>query len=415
MTTRPYFRIINTTKPLPLFLALVVVAFSFFNIPQILFRDIGYNTTIHLAHAFVNGRLHVEPPVKPLDLINVEDRYYVPFPPAPALLMTPIVAVLGVDLNPLWITPLLGMFTALILYRLYHRLTGNDELSISMSAAMVFGTAYWLCVRYVFDTYLAHMLTVLVVALAFLECFGKQRGWIIGLCLGIGCASRQLTVFIVPFCLAVLWWMPNRNSTWWLRLKPVLGVVTVLGGIFCGLLWYNWIRFGSPLNSGYASLIEEDWYAYRLNTWGNFNWRYIPSNFLIMFVLGFSFDFLPPAYTMPVMSQWGTSLTYASPFLFFAFRGRLPGPAIIQYAGWLCIVPILVVILMYKSAVGAWQINGIRYALDFLPLLSLFAVMGMKQHNGPEGSRWRRLLITYAIGLNLLAIAITHSRTLFPS
>jgi 4-amino-4-deoxy-L-arabinose transferase-like glycosyltransferase len=397
-----------------LFVAAVCAVLFFFNAPQI-FRSPGYNTALHLADSFLQGRLDVDPPEDPIDLIQYAGRTYVPFPPAPALLMVPFVAVFGVGFMPIFLAPLLGGLTAWVLFRLYRRLTDDDEIAYWLAAAMIFGTAYWLCVRYVFDTYLAHMLAVLAVSIALLESFGRQRGWIVGLFLGIACASRQLSVFVVPFAFALLFFLPRAPSPWWKRLVPCFGAAAALGLVFAGLLGYNWARFGSPFEDGYAWVVEETWYAVRLEKWGNFNWRYIPSNVLRMFVMGFSIDFRPPDYMVPSMSPWGTSLTFASPFIFFALRGKLAAPKLVNAAGWLCAGVILLALLMHKSAGGGWQINGMRYALDFLPLVSLYAAMGMKRHNDACGKSLRRSLVAYSILLNVAAIAITHARHLFPA
>ncbi len=404
-------------KSLRIYLVATLLVLFIFNVPQIMFRDLGYNTAVQLAQSFLDGRLDVDPPeeVEPLDLILHEERYYVPFPPAPALFLTPLVAVFGLDFNPLWITPLLGMLTAGVLFGLYRRLTQHDEISYLLSAAMIFGTAYWLCVRYAFDTYLAHMLTVLFVSIALWETLGKQRGWVIGLCLGIACSCRQLTVFVIPFVMAFLWFVPHTPAPWWARLKPIFTALCVLGFIFFALLWYNWARFGSPFETGYGWVIEDEWYAYRLERWGNFNWRYIPSNFLRMFIMGFSIEFQPPSYMTPAMSPWGTSLTFASPFIFYALWGRLTGPRMVTVTAWLSVTLVLLAVLMHKSAGGGWQINGMRYALDFLPLLSLLIATGMQRFDDAAGAKIRRAVVAYAILLNGVAIVITHTRHFFPS
>lgn len=402
------------TKRRWLFPLLVLAAFFFFNLPQLAFRDVGYNTAVHLADSFLQGRLDVDPPEEPLDLIEYNGRYYVPFPPLPALLLTPLVAVFGNGLNPLWLTPLLGMLTAAAMARLFRRLTQSEEIGYALSTAMVFGTAYWLCVRYAFDTYLAHMVAVLALTLALLECTGRRRGWLVGLCIGAACASRQLTLFSAPFFLAWLWFPPRAPASVFQRLRPCLGAVAALGLVLLGLMAYNHARFGSPFEDGYAWVIEETWYAYRLERWGNLNWRYIPTNFLRMFVMGFTIQFEPPSYMIPQMSPWGTSLTFASPFIFFAFAGKLPAPRLVQRLGWICAGAILLPILLHKSAGGGWQINGMRYTLDFLPLISLYAAMGMKRYDRGVGRRLWLVLIAYAIALNGLAIALTHTRHFFP-
>ena len=397
------------------FLCVLWLVLMLFNVPQLLFRDIGYNTALELAHSFLEGRLDVDPPAEPLDLILWEGRYYVPFPPAPALILTPLVALFGRGFNPLWITPLLGLLTGGVLLSLYRRITRSDEISYLLTVGLLLGTAYWNCVRYAFDTYLAHLLAVGFVSLALWETWGRQRGWLIGLSLGIACASRQLSVFIIPFVLVALWLRPRNGSPWWRRLEPVFTALSVLGLIFFALLWYNWARFGSPFETGYGWVIEDEWYAYRLERWGNFNWRYVPSNFLRMFVMGFAIEFAPPAYMVPRMSPWGTSLTFASPFIFYAGWGRLRGPVGVTGAAWLCVALVLAGVLLHKSAGGGWQINGMRYALDFLPLLSVLVATGMQRFDTPAGVRLRRALVAYSIMLNVVAITLAHTRLLFPS
>ena len=397
-----------------LFVAAVCAVLFLFNAPQA-FRDPGFNTAVRLADSFLHGRLDVDVPEDPVDVIEYHGLHYVPFPPAPALLLVPFVLAFGAGLNPLWLAPPLGALTAWVLFRLYRKISGDDELSLWLAAAMVFGTAYWLCVRYVFDTDLAHMVAVLAVSLALLECFGRQRGWIVGLCIGVACASRQLTIFVAPFCFALLLFRPTAAAPLPRRLLSCFGAGVSLGLVLLGLLWYNWARFGSPFEDGYAWVIEETWYAIRLEKWGNFNWRYVPSNFLRMFVMGFSIDFRPPDYMVPSMSPWGTSITFASPFIFFAFRGRLDAPAWLNALGWLCAGTILAALLMHKSAGGGWQINGMRYALDFFPIVGLYAAMGMKRHGDAGGVRLRNALVAYSILLNLAAIAITHARGFFPA
>ncbi len=403
-------------KRIYLYMLLIFAVLVFFNITQMLFRDVGFNTATHLADAFLNGRMHVFPPGEPLDVIEHEGRYYVPFPPAPAIMLMPLVALFGLEFSPLWITPLMGALTAGMLVLLYFRFTGDEELSFTLSVAMILGTAFWLCVRYAFDTYLAHMLTVLVVTIALWESLGKQRGWLIGICLGIACSSRQLSVFVIPFVFTLLWCLPRNKSSWLARLFPVISASAVLGVFLFGLLWYNWARFGSPLDSGYSRVIEETWYTYRLEKWGNFSWRYIPSNFLRFFVAGFTIEFHPPGYLQPYMSPWGTSLTYASPFIFYGFVKVREGlPRLAAVVGRVCTALIVLALLMHKSAGGGWIINGIRYALDFLPLWSLFVALGMQHYGTGAGLKLRRYVVAYSVLLNVLAIVITHTRHFFPA
>jgi hypothetical protein len=57
---------------------------------------------------------------------------------------------------------------------------------------------------------------------------------------------------------------------------------------------------------------------------------------------------------------------------------------------------------------GGWQINGVRYALDFLPVLLVFAARGLQREaDTPYAVIWKGAIV-YAIALNVLAIGIHY-------
>ena len=53
-----------------------------------------------LADAFLHGRLYLDRALGPWDNVVVDGRVYVPFAPFPAIVFTPIVAVLGPAARP---------------------------------------------------------------------------------------------------------------------------------------------------------------------------------------------------------------------------------------------------------------------------------------------------------------------------
>src|SRR4051812_15032791 len=72
-------------------LVIYVITANFAQLTQM--KEVGYFN--YLAEAFLNGRLHLVNPPMTLDLSSFEGRWYVPFPPLPALLMLPWVALAG--------------------------------------------------------------------------------------------------------------------------------------------------------------------------------------------------------------------------------------------------------------------------------------------------------------------------------
>ena len=86
---------------------------------------------------------------------------------------------------------------------------------------------------------------------------------------------------------------------------PIAGAIAVYG-------WFNWVRFGSPLESGYAIsyLSEPDLVARR--AMGIFSISQIPENLrLALLALPGVID--SPPYIVP--SRWGMSMLLVSPAL----------------------------------------------------------------------------------------------------
>lgn len=57
--------------------------------------DAGRPDLFYLADAFLHGRTWLSTPFGPYDVIPFEGHFYVPFPPFPALVFMPIVAIIG--------------------------------------------------------------------------------------------------------------------------------------------------------------------------------------------------------------------------------------------------------------------------------------------------------------------------------
>ncbi len=381
-----------------------------FNLPPML-RESGLHNHLHLADAFLHGRLDITRAMD--DTILFQGKHYVPFPPFPAIVLVPFVALFGLSFKTMALTPFLGGATAAVLLKVLRRAGASAPVAAWLTIGFVFGSVYWLVARYPLDSYFAHCVAVLCLLLALGEALGRKRGLLVGFLAGFACLSRQLSVFTLPFLWALMLWhapggRPARRR-WGAVLLTGIGLAACLGAY----AWYNWARFGAPGDDGYRYLEEETWYGYRMARWGNFHWIYLASNFLRMFLLGFTIDFQPPAYLIPQMSPWGTSLTFASPFVFYALFGRPTPDRRVNAIGGLSILACLAAVLLHKSANGGWQINGMRYALDFLPMALVFAATGMERW---AATPWRRLwqgAVVYGIALNLIAQAIHYGVKLF--
>ena len=81
-----------------LLLGIGLAAFAAYWLPPLLFgaaQTPNFAYFNYLADAFLHGRLYLLRPPDTHDLTSYAGRWYVPFPPTPALMMLPWVALFG--------------------------------------------------------------------------------------------------------------------------------------------------------------------------------------------------------------------------------------------------------------------------------------------------------------------------------
>ncbi|TMA46307.1 MAG: DUF2029 domain-containing protein, partial [Deltaproteobacteria bacterium] len=104
---------------------------------------------VYQAHAFLHGQLHLAVPQPPNlnDWVLQDGRWYVSFPPFPALLMVPFVAVFGLSFNDVAFTLFFAAANVALLYRLFRRLQAARPEWEHVALALIygFGTLAWSC------------------------------------------------------------------------------------------------------------------------------------------------------------------------------------------------------------------------------------------------------------------------------
>jgi len=361
------------------------------------------NVQVHQAFAFLHGHMALDRPI--MDAVERDGQYFSIFPPFPALVLVPFVALFGLGIKTLLLTPLLGALIASQTLRLALKNRLEYDAARWVALAFSLGTAVWLCIRYPMDTYFAHCCAVVCTLAALNEVFGRQRGLLLGFGVGFAALSRQFTALALPFFWLTLLLYPRDGRSRSVAFRSVLATLVglaVSAGIY---LLVNQARFGSPLDSGYSRLLESEWYAYRMQRWGNLNLIYLPSNLIRMFLSGFSIQFSDPGRMIPSMETSGTSLSFASPFLFLALNGRIREARAVNVVGWLCVAAICLAVLCHKSALGGWQVNAVRYSLDFLPLLFVFLIRALRD-GGEQTLSVFKWLVVYGVALNFAAFVL---------
>ncbi len=372
--------------------------------------DLGdKNLYARQAQTFLVGRLDIHIPDFSqrhwrYDLAFVDGRYFMPFPPGPVLFALPAVAAFDLLAARMSLIAVgVSLLTVCALWRLLGALGMRPERQLWLAGAFVFGTAYWLAVRLSGGAwYFAHVAAVAFLMLALAEAHTRGAGLLTGLFLGLAFLSRQLTVCAALYLLAVLW-MRAQPEGWAARARRLGGFALGFGLCAAFYLWFNQVRFGSPLATGYDLLPLEGALRDRAERYGLFNLAYVPFNLVYMFLqgphLGFGGDL---DLRLTGLDPYGTSLTFASPFVFAALAARLPK---LQSAMlWLSVIAIIGNLMFYYNN-GSAQWNAQRYTLDFLPLLLVPLAQVFEQ---AAGGGWRLLrgAVLYAGGLNILAWAL---------
>ncbi len=380
-------------------LAVLILVFIAGIWPQ-LKNDTGdLNFYVHQADAFLHGRLDIAP--QKYDTAYYNGKYYVPYPPVPAILLLPFVAILGIaGTKVMWISLIITILNIFVLRDIFKWLNVKKELVPWLLVAFFTGTAYWMVLRYTTTVYyFAHIVSVSALLLAIREGFGKGRGWLAGLFLAMAILSRQLMVYSTLFMIVVLWqgYKGKSNKS---RILNMAGFFAVLGIFFFAYLGFNYVRFGNPLDTGYMYIQFTPFLKLRIEKYGLFNIAYVPFNFINLFLQGFHVNFSQPLLLRIVdVDHFGTSITFASPFVFAAFWAK--GDRAIIRAAWISICLAILHMLFYHNN-GWYQINAHRFTLDFLPVLMVLVALSAQSVH----QKLFKFGIIYSSVLNILALLL---------
>jgi hypothetical protein len=351
---------------------------------------------LYQARAFLQGRLDIDEAFG--DVATWNGHHYVVFPPFPALLITPLVAVFGMHTRTTLVSLALTGLNLLLLRKIILHLPQGAHLMRWALAAFFLGTAYTTALFQAYESwYFAHLVAVTCLLGAICESLARGRGLIVGLLCGLAFLSRHLCILASIYLAAALW-CAHKNRSTAAKIVNLVLFVLALGACVCAYLILNYLRFGSPWNTGYQYLPLEGFLAERVARYGLFHPAYLPANLVHLFLQGFHVKFAPPALlAVEGMDPLGTSLTFASPFVFFALRARWQKPLLL--AAWTSILLSIGIACCYYNN-GFAQNNAQRFTLDFLPVLMLLVVIGAAR--GPVN--WWKAAVGYSIALNALAL-----------
>ena len=358
--------------------------------------DVGRPEFFYLADAFLHGRVWLDQSFGIYDFVRSGERFYVPFAPFPALGLAPLVALVGpasaAQSEPLIDAALVATSLAL-LWRLAGRL-GVRQTRDRAWLVVLFGLStatWWIAMRGgVWHT--GQLFASVLTFGALLEANGRRRPFVLGLLGGAGFLSRPTLAAAFPY-----WaWrsLPDGGRTRLadaVRRLGLLGAGAVPAVLFA--LWYNAIRFGNPLESGYALAVLPPFLeAQRAE--GLFSVRHLPMNlqYLLLEVPRFV-----PRFPWIAADGLGMSIFLTSPGLLLALRAdwRRRETVLLGLTALLVLIPSL---LYY---VGGWFQYGYRYALDAIPFVMGICALAAARRG--IGRPWQALILIGVV-VNFLGV-----------
>lgn len=341
------------------------------------FQQSDYAYFNYLADAFLHGQLHLRVvPAYDLDLIHLDDRYYLYWPPFPALLLMPLIAVFGVALTDVTYTAVCGAVAVALTARLLAVLDeiGLVPLSVERRALLVLTVAFGSVVLILspvgkawFTAQLVGFACVLLGTIAALRVPGRAGYLLCGLALACALATRNALVFngiwLAFYLLRRDWGLPKRAllGRAALALGPILAAIGLIA-------WYNWGRFGSPAETGLRWHNTADFFREDFERYGVFNLHYLKTNLRDQF---WTYPVFVPLEKQGWLGGglfWMTPVFLAAPW---AVARRWCSPLI-----WSLVVSAVVVYIPIGLLMGTgWVTYGPRYLLDLtVPLLVLTAI-----------------------------------------
>jgi len=327
---------------------------------------VALDSFLPLADGFLHGRLYIDQPMPWLELVTrPEGGFYPPFPPMPAVVLVPFVALFGPGFDQGIATALFGGANVALLWLLLRRAGVASSSAGWLTAALAIGSVHWWAAGTGTVWLHAQVVAVFFALLALHLAIRRRWPLVAGLLLGCAAASRLPMGLTLPLYLALF--MELRFPPWLRRPSAAelrAGALVLAGLAIPAALVaaYNVARFGSPVDFGYTRIpgvLDEPWYAQ-----GILSIEYIPRHLHLIFMRGFDYvDAFP--WFRPNWS--GASLVVTMPILLWLVKARSVTP-LIAY-GWIAIGLGLLPDLLH-GAPGFAQL-GYRFVLDVLPIMLL--------------------------------------------
>ena len=356
---------------------------------------------LHQADAFLHGQLAIRSAKPPTDndWVRFEKKVYVSFPPFPAVVIAPLVAVWGLKT---WDSLFWSVFAGLgpaLLYVLLRRMrelgvserTPRDDLLLTLLFA--FGSVFFYVAVQGTVWFAAHVVAVPLIALYVAFALRAAHPVWAGLMLGCAFMTRTTTLLLGIFFLFEAWTAAERDMRVLAKKLALFAAPVLAIGVIAMIM--NEARFHDPFEFGH-SLLEIRWRG-RIEKWGLFNYHYLGRNLAVMLA---SLPWLTSAEPYLMISRHGLALWVTTPQLLHVLwpkRTSLTLVGLNVAAGAVAFTN-----LLYQNS--GWIQFGYRFSLDYAVLLFALLAIG-----GRRFGKGFLALMVLAIAINLFG-ALTFDR-----
>jgi len=367
----------------------------------------NYHTQHHffvpLAEAFLKGRLYVNKMTYYLhEMVSQEEvktgvykkfidgakgKYYVIYPPLPAVLLIPWIIIFGEQANQSLFSILIASFNAVIFYKIFQLFKLEEKKSLWLMILFAFGSMQWYHAVIGSSWYYASICATFFILLAI---YGLLKGYSlfwIGLLVGLAYLCRFPAILSFPFFLLMVsdrWFKNNQFNLGPIRLF-FSGLILLLIVSFI----YNYLRYGTIWHLGYQLLESRDYNINNEYKFGSYSLSYFPRHLKAIFWSFSSFKNQFP-YIFPNLQSM--ALWIVMPAIILVFWAPIKKK--IVWTSWLTVF-FIALASVFHGGIGATQF-GYRYALDYLPFLFLIMAEAIRK----RFFYWQKGLIILSILIN---------------
>jgi len=337
-----------------------------------------------LSDSFLQGKIYItENPPWLTELIPAgPGRFYVVYPPMPAILAMPFRFIFGEKFQQQYLAHLLGagivaltMLTAWVVKR-------DKKLVFWSGILAAFGNIIWFLSSVGSSWYLGQVTAAFFLSFALLESLTKKRPFIVGLMLGAAFLSRIHTIISFPVFLYLL-----RDKNWFKKYTLFgLGTLPFIAFDFV----YNYLRFGVIWDKAYFVLpkvlneVNQPWFSK-----GVANIAYIPDNIRAAF---WTFPKILTTFPYIEPSWYSLAIWITTPVFIFAFFAPFK-EALVKFL-WLAVFSIFFIVASHGGT--GWAQFGYRFAVDFYPFLVLLVIKSVAK-TGLKPIHWTLLFISVLV------------------